>query len=191
MAVANLMDARFAIGGREAFLEVYEAHRALVRRWVARFFSSSPFEQEEAVQEVWLTAHRMQQQYEPARGPLLPWLRTLSANRCRELLRAQSRRPPSGVPLEDVAEALWLDEPLPDAQAHASAVRVEVSRFAASLPADEAKVLELCFVEQRSHPEIAALLGIDERRSKYLKQKLLAAAAKDARLLALMREGKA
>ena len=48
---------RFRRGEREAFVEVYRAWAPLLRRWVARFFKS-PFEQEEAVQEVWLVAHR-------------------------------------------------------------------------------------------------------------------------------------
>jgi RNA polymerase sigma-70 factor (ECF subfamily) len=188
-AVASLVDARFARGDRDAFLDVYSAHAPAVRRWVARFFKS-PFEQEEAVQEVWLTAHRMQTAFEPRRGPLVPWLRTLCANRCRELLRTQKRQPPADVPIEDVAEALWLDAPLPDAEAHLKALRAEVQRFAASLPPEEARVLELSFVEQRSHPEIAKTLGIDERRSKYLKQKVLAAAVKDERLMTLLKEGR-
>jgi RNA polymerase sigma factor (sigma-70 family) len=181
------LDARFARGGRDAFVEVYTAHAEVVRRWVRRFFSS-PFEQEEAVQEVWLTAHRMQAMYAPARGPLVPWLRALCANRCRELLRAASRRPPADVPLDDVSDALWLDAPGPDDSAHAAALRAELARFAASLPPDEARALQLCFVEQRSHLEVAKELGIDERRSKYLKQKVLLAAAKDEKLLRLFEE---
>ena len=140
------------------------------------------------MQEVWLTAHRMQQMYDPSKGPLLPWLRALCANRCRELLRAASRRPPSDVPVEDVSDALWLDAPGPDEQVHAAALRAEVARFAASLPPDEAKALQLCFVEQRSHAEVAKQLGIDERRSKYLKHKVLLAASKDERLRALIAE---
>ncbi|MBK7864993.1 MAG: sigma-70 family RNA polymerase sigma factor [Archangiaceae bacterium] len=183
------MDARFARGGRDAFVEAYAAHAREVRHWVRRFFSSA-FEQEEAVQEVWLTAHRMQSLYDPAKGPLKPWLRALSANRCRELLRAASRRPPVGVPLDDVSDALWLDAPGPDDAVHSAALRVEVARFAAGLPPDEARVLQLCFVEQRSHAEVAKELGIDERRSKYLKQKVLLAASRDERLRALLSESR-
>jgi RNA polymerase sigma-70 factor (ECF subfamily) len=183
------MDARFARGGRDAFVEAYTAHAAEVRKWVRKFFVSA-FEQEEAVQEVWLTAHRMQAMYDASKGPLSPWLRALCANRCRELLRAASRRPPSDVPVEDVADALWLDAPGPDDAVHAAALRAEVARFAASLPPDEARVLQLCFVEQRSHAEVARELGIDERRSKYLKQKVLLAASRDEKLLALLEESR-
>jgi RNA polymerase sigma-70 factor (ECF subfamily) len=181
------MDARFARGGRDAFVEVYAAHGPQVRRWVRRFFKS-PFEQEEAVQEVWLTAHRMQTLYVPSRGPLLPWLRAVCANRCRELLRAASRRPPSDVPIDDVSDALWLEAAGPDQAVHGAKVRTEVARFAAGLPPDEARMLQLWFVEQRTHPEIAKELGIDERRSKYLKQKVLLAASRDEKLMALMQE---
>lgn len=188
-ATSSLMDARFARGGRDAFVEAYAAHAPSVRRWVKRFFKS-PFEQEEAVQEVWLTAHRMQRMYEPSRGALVTWLRALCANRCRELLRAASRRPPSDVPVDDVSDALWLDAPGPDEAVHAAALKAEVARFAATLPPDEARALQLCFVEQRSHAEVAKDLGCDERRSKYLKQKVLLAASKDERLVALMKESK-
>jgi RNA polymerase sigma-70 factor (ECF subfamily) len=170
--------------GRGAFDEVYRQHAADVRRWVARFFRS-PFEQEEAVQEVWLTVHRMLPRYDATKGPLAPWLRALSANRCREILRASARRPSSDVPIEDVSDALWLDAPGPEAQLHSSQVKKEVERFTATLSEEEAKVFKLCFAEQRTHPEVAAALGIDERRSKYLKQKVLAAAARDAGLTAL------
>src|SRR5262245_7771914 len=183
------MDARFARGGRDAFVEVYSAHATAVRRWVRRFFDSS-FEQEEAVQEVWLTAHRMQRMYDPSKGPLLPWLRALSSNRCRELLRAAARRPPSDVPVEDVSDALWLDAPGPDDAVHAAALRTDVARFAAQLPPGGSRALQLVFVEQRSHADVAKELGIDERRSKYLKQKILLAASKDERLVALMKEAR-
>ncbi len=188
-ATSSLMDARFARGGRDAFVEAYAAHAPSVRRWVKRFFKS-PFEQEEAVQEVWLTAHRMQRMYEPSRGALVTWLRALCANRCRELLRAASRRPPSDVPVDDLSDALWLDAPGPDEAVHAAALKAEVARFAATLAPDEARALQLCFVEQRSHAEIAKELGCDERRSKYLKQKVLLAASRDERLVALMKESK-
>ena len=101
---------RFASGDRDAFVEVYRAFAAPLRRWVARFFKS-PFEQEEAVQEAWLTVHRMHKSYDVNKGELGPWLRTVAANRCREILRARGRRPDASVPLEDVDEALWLEGP--------------------------------------------------------------------------------
>lgn len=185
----QLLEARFARGGRAAFLEAYDALALDVRNWVKRFFKS-PFEQEEAVQEVWLTVHRMQRGFDPARGELRGWLRSLCANRCREILRASSRRPAANVPLEDIADAVWLDEPLADEAVHQRALKAEIERFGKSLSFEEAQALQLCFVEQRTHSEIAEKLNIDERRSKYLKQKVLKAAMQDERLMAVLEEAK-
>ena len=71
-------EARFRQGEREAFLTVYAAHAPALRALVGRFFAR-PFEREEAVQEVWLLVHRMARSFDPDRGELLPWLRTVAA----------------------------------------------------------------------------------------------------------------
>ena len=178
---------RFAAGDRDAFGVVYRAYAARLRRWVARFFKS-PFEQEEAVQEAWLTVHRMHKSYDVNKGELGPWLRTVAANRCRELLRAQGRRPDASVPLEDVDEALWLDAPGPDDAALLAKLREAVERFAAGLPAEDAKVLKHGLIEEQTHEELATVLGVNVRRSKYLKLKLLQRAAADPALRALAAE---
>lgn len=186
-AVPSETVVRFAAGDRDAFLVVYRAHSAPLRRWVARFFKS-PFEQEEAVQEAWLTVHRMHKSYDVNKGPLAPWLRIVTANRCRELLRARGRRPDASVPIDDVDEALWLDEPGPLDQVLRAKLREAVERFAASLQPEEQKVLRHGLIEEQTHDELAAALGVNVRRSKYLKLKLLQRAAADASLQALAAE---
>ena len=178
---------RFAVGDRDAFLVVYRAYAVPLRRWVARFFKS-PFEQEEAVQEAWLTVHRMHKSYDVNKGELGPWLRTLAANRCRELLRAKGRRPDASVPLEDVDGALWLDAPGPDEAVLQARLRQAVEAFAAGLEPEEAKVLRHGLIEEQTHEELAAVLGVNVRRSKYLKLKLLQRAAADPALQALASE---
>lgn len=178
---------RFAAGDRDAFLVVYRAFAGPVRRWVARFFRS-PFEQEEAVQEAWLTVHRMHSSFDVNKGELGPWLRTVAANRCRELLRAKGRRPDASVPLEDVDEALWLDGPGPEDAALRARLREAVEKFAAGLDPQGQRVLRHGLVEEQTHEELAAALGVNVRRSKYLKLKLLQRAAADPLLQALAAE---
>lgn len=178
---------RFASGDRDAFLVVYRAMAGHVRRWVAKFFQS-PFEQEEAVQEAWLTVHRMHHTYDVNKGELAPWLRTVTANRCKELLRAKGRRPDASVPLDDAGEALWLDAPGPDDAVLRAKLRAAVERFAATLDDEEAKVLKHGLVEGLSHEALAAALNVNVRRSKYLKLKLLQRAAADPALKALAEE---
>ena len=178
---------RFASGDRGAFLEVYSAFAGPLRRWVGKFFKS-PFEQEEAVQEAWLTVHRMHRSYDVNKGELAPWLRTVAANRCRELLRAKGRRPDASVPLDDVDDALWLDAPGPEEGLLQAKLREAVERFAAGLDPEEVKVLRHGLIEEQSHEELAAVLGVNVRRSKYLKLKLLQRAATDVALRALADE---
>jgi RNA polymerase sigma-70 factor (ECF subfamily) len=175
---------RFRLGGREAFVAIYEAHAGAVRALVARFFPR-PFEQEEAVQEVWLHVHRVAGSFDAARGELLSWLRTVAANRCKELLRARGRRPDPGV---EVQEGHVVERRDPESAARAARARDAVTRFAKGLAPDEAAVFRLSLVEERGHDEVARAAGISARRCKYLRMKLLLRAAADPALRAALGE---
>jgi RNA polymerase sigma-70 factor (ECF subfamily) len=176
--------ARFRAGDRESFLIVYDSYAPALRALVAGFFPR-PFEREEAVQEVWLVIHRMAAAYDPSRGELLPWLRTVAGNRCKELLRARGRRPDARQPLHD---ELLIAPSDPEEAARAQRLRAAVMRFAGGLSGDEATVFRLSLLEERSHEEVAAAAGINARRCKYLRMKLLARAAEHPELRAALRE---
>src|SRR5207344_1270001 len=109
------------------------------------------FEQEEAVQEVWLLVHRVAGSFDASRGELLSWLRTVAANRCKELLRARGRRPDPGV---EVEEGHVVDRADPETSVRAARVRDAVTRFASGLAPDEAAVFRLSLVEERAHDEV-------------------------------------
>jgi RNA polymerase sigma-70 factor (ECF subfamily) len=164
---------RFRQGDDSAFMTIHDHYAAELRPLVARFFRS-PFEREEASQEVWLQVYRMARAYDPERGQLLPWLRALAINRCREILRAQRRRPAPNVELTDAA--LQAEES-PELSARAERLRAAVAAFVATLDAEEAGVFRLALIEELGHDEVATRLKISPRRCKYLKVKLLARAA--------------
>jgi RNA polymerase sigma-70 factor (ECF subfamily) len=179
-------EARFRRGERAAFLSVYETHGPTVGRIVGRFFTSA-FEREEAVQEVWLHVHRMADSFVPARGALAPWLGAVAANRCKELLRARGRRPDPGIELADE----HVEGPAgasPEDAARAARAREAVIRFEAQLSREEARVFRLSLVDERSHDEVARVVGISARRCKYLRMKLLLRAAADPALRAALAE---
>jgi len=163
---------------------VYDTYAPALRPLVARFFPE-PFEREEATQEVWLLVHRMARMFDPARGELLPWLRTVAVNRCKELLRARGRRPDAREVVDDETLVASSD---PEMGARAQRLRAAVARFCATLPAQEAAVFQLSLMEERSHDQVAAAVGISARRCKYLRMKLLARAAADPELRAALRE---
>jgi RNA polymerase sigma-70 factor (ECF subfamily) len=155
-----------------------------LRPLVARFFSR-PFEREEAVQEVWLLVLRMSPSYDPSRGDLLPWLRALAANRCKELLRALGRRPGAD---EQLSDDTLVELSNPEQAAAAQRLQVAVARFEATLSAEEARVFRLSIIEERPHDEVATLLGLSVRRCKYLRMKLLTRAALEPALRAALAE---
>ena len=174
-------EARFRAGDRQAFFAVYTAYGPVIRGLAGRFFARA-FEREEAVQEVWLLVYRMAPNFDPARGTLLPWLRALAANRCKELLRAQGRRPDPREKLDEDGIVFAGGQTL-DPEDRVSAVRLQetVARFSARLSAEEAQVFRLSLVEERSHDEVAGAVGISVRRCKYLRMKLLLRVAGFAR----------
>jgi RNA polymerase sigma factor (sigma-70 family) len=175
---------RFRRGERDAFAAVYGEHGVPVRALVGRYFPD-PFEREEAVQEVWLQVHRVAGSFDASRGELLPWLRAVASNRCKELLRARGRRPDARVEIPD-------DEtdgrPSPENVAREARVRAAVSRFEAGLSPGEAAVFRLSLVEERTLDETARATGMSARHCKYLRKKLLVRAAADPALRAALGE---
>jgi len=165
---------RFRRGDREAFLSVYDQHQASIARLVRRFFAG-PFEGEEATQEVWMLVLRMAGSFNPDRGALLSWLRTVAANRCREILRAGSRRPDAREEVPDLEAVPETSDP--DRLLRMDRLRAALARFSTGLTPQEALVLKLSLLEERSHAEVAAASGATVRQCKYLRRKLLIAAA--------------
>jgi RNA polymerase sigma-70 factor (ECF subfamily) len=175
---------RFRRGDEEAFLAVYDALGPAVRPILAHFFAS-PFEREEAGQEVWLHVHRMAAAFDPARGALAPWVRALAANRCREILRARGRRP---NPTGELDEGTLVEAETPETRASGERLRAALADFARTLDQEEAAVWRLSLMEELPHDEVARQLGITARRCKYLRAKLLARAAAEPRLRAVLED---
>ena len=175
---------RFRLGERDAFAAVYDLHAPVVRALVARYFERA-FEREEAVQEVWLQIHRVAGSFDAGRGELLPWLRAVASNRCKELLRARGRRPDAR---DGDGDGDPDATPSPEDVARAARLRDAVTRFEAALSPPEATVFRMSLVEERTLDETARATGMSVRRCKYLRKKLLVRAAADPALRAALGE---
>jgi RNA polymerase sigma-70 factor, ECF subfamily len=169
---------RFRVGDRDAFLLVHGAYAPAVRKWVARYFARA-FDQEEAVQEVWLSVHRARDTYEPERGEVVPWLRAVAANCCKQMLRARGRRINAD---DEPSENLEAPTANPETEVQRANLISAVERFAASLDPQEAQVLKLALRDELPHEEVSRRLGVTIRRSKYLKKKVLLRAISDPAL---------
>lgn len=169
---------RFVAGERAAFNEVFERLKGPLFWQVQRFFKGA-FDQEEALQEVWLKIYRMRGRFDVnSHEKFIPWARTVARNQCIDLLKARGRR--LEIPAEEVEPACAPDQ---ETRLSGEHTRQVVGRFVALLGPEEQRFFELCFVEELPHEQIAAQLTITPRRSKYLKKKLLARMFKSAALL--------
>lgn len=178
---------RFQAGDPAAFEAVIRAHAGLVRSIAARFWRSI-FEQEEAMQEIWLHAFRQRASLDPDRADeFRGWLAVLARRRALDLLRA------AGTPL---AAADLLDEErggegqaAPPGQEQAAQQREldeAVAAFARKLKPAWRQFFELHFVQALDYEEVARRLSISRLRCKYMKKVLAARARRHAPLMAAL-----
>jgi RNA polymerase sigma-70 factor (ECF subfamily) len=162
---------RFVAGDREAFRVIFERLSREIFLVVARYFAGA-FDREEALQESWLQIYRARARFDVNRSAAFTsWAKQVARNRCLDLLKARKRTREVPVdstePMEPPSGRSQLDA------LHSDRVRAALESFAANLDAEQRAFFKLCFVEERSHEEIALALDISVRRSKYLKKKVL------------------
>jgi RNA polymerase sigma-70 factor (ECF subfamily) len=160
---------RFVAGDRDAFGAIFDRLHGDLHRLVRRFFRGA-FDQEEALQEVWLKLYRMRDRFDVNRSEeFVPWSRQVARNCCIDLLKARGRS--HEIPVAETEATCEACQVTALAGRHARQVLAE---FVARLDQEEQRFFDLCFVEELAHEEIAKTMDLSVRRSKYLKKKLLA-----------------
>jgi len=188
LVVGQELVIRFAAGEREAFAEVFELLKRDIFLLVRRFFAT-PFEQEEAFQEVWVQLHQARERFDVNRHEdMVPWARQVARNRCRDLLRKRGRV--REVPVEEPPEAPGTDQTDPMGELARTRIREALEQFAATLSQQDRRFFQLCFVEERAHAEVAGTMGITARRSKYLKKKMITRMMKNSTLRRALAEAR-
>ena len=140
-----------------AFREIMRRHREPLYRLV-RGLTGDPEEALDIVQEVFASAYRHLNRFDPAR-PLRPWLARIAINRSRDWHRRRRLRRFLGLGL-DSTEMVADDAPLPDA-ALAARQRLDLAWPAiARLPAPLREALLLRTIEGLSQSETAEILSI-------------------------------
>ena len=124
---------------------------------------------DDIVQEVWrkvLRTRAGQSRFDPQRGPVLPWLRSILEREIANAFRGLPR------PIRSCRQLEWrgdeIGDPTRDADdlldpfelAARSDTARQLAREMAELPDDEREVLRLRFWEQLSQTEIACRLGV-------------------------------
>jgi RNA polymerase sigma factor (sigma-70 family) len=148
-----------ATGREEAIGPLYARYAPIVFGMAAHAVDRATAE--EIVQDVFLAVWRNASSFDPARGPLRPWLLQIAHYRIANELRRRSRRPRRQADLE-TTNVVELPDPSPgQADESWKKHRREILKRALDeLPAPQRQALGLAFFEELSHGQIAAVLGV-------------------------------
>lgn len=152
------------------FAPLYEENFERVYAYVARRVKGRA-EVEDLTSEVFRRALAGLHRYESRGAPFSAWLLRIAANAVIDRARRASRRGPSAEELELAIEPS--DSEVVDAEG-----RALLFRSVAELPADQRRVIQMRFGEERSIREIAAAFGRTEGAVKQLQLRALAALRK-------------
>lgn len=180
-AQAELVDLlmRFRGGDREAYQEIFNRFNFDLLMVVRKFFHS-PFDQEDALQESWIKIFRMREHVDVNRhAEFRGWLRQVTRNRCLDMFKERGRG--HEIPSTNLDTEIAVHETQTEETINVK-MQAAISTFISKLPEQEREFFTLCFIEELGHETIAARLGFNERRSKYLKKKILARLMKDLSL---------
>jgi len=146
---------RIAAGDASAVKECMDTYGGLV--WsLARRFSDSVADAEDATQEIYLEIWKFADRYDPAMGKESTFITTIARRRLIDRLRSRSRQ----LPTQDYDDTLTVDPHTVDQ--HAGAIAVDAARAEralAQLSDDYRAVLLLGIVEGMTHSEIATETG--------------------------------
>jgi len=132
----------------------------------------------EVVGDVFVQVWTNIKQHDASRGPLVPWVLSITRNRALDLLRRRRRwhRKAERLHVEQGGQEAETAEPRGEASVPGWPVHQEVHRALASLPEDQRQAVTLAYFEGLSHSEIAKRtgtpLGTVKTRMRIAQQKL-------------------
>jgi RNA polymerase sigma-70 factor (ECF subfamily) len=145
---------RVAQGEQQAFAQCLKEYGGLV--WgIARRFSPTRADAEDAAQDVFLHLWRNARHFDPGRGSEPVFIATLARRVLISRFRGRQRRPRE-VPSDAAPEETSSSGP-PEAETCAEAAIAAAAL--AQLPVDQQQIIGLAVLQGLSHSEIAALTG--------------------------------
>ena len=151
--------AELAAGRQEAIGPLYARYAPRIFAMAAQVLDRPTAE--EVVQDVFVSAWRNAGTFDPARGPLRPWLLQIAHFRIANELRRRSRRPrPTAAPPEDLLSSLSDPGPDPSQEAWESYRRAVLGSALEQLPEPQRQALGLAFFSDLSHEQVASILDL-------------------------------
>lgn len=139
----------------EAFRALFESYAPRIKSYMLRQGADAAAA-EELAQETLLTVWRKAALYSDEKGSATTWIFTIARNLRIDRLRKEV----AWQPLPENSEEEASDEPGPDEATFERERGERVRDALAALPADQAEVIRLAFMDGLSHSEIAERLGL-------------------------------
>lgn len=144
----------FKAGTEHGLAAAFEAHGALVHTMCAR---AHPNAAADLTQEVFLSAWRARDRFDPSRGPLAAWLVGITKNKIIDAYRKGGRQVPTAYDNDGSQVSRVADDRAP---IDLLADRLLITEAMATLPDRAQTVLRLAFFDDMSHDQIAEATGI-------------------------------
>lgn len=140
---------RVAQRDRDAFETLYRSYQPRLQRYLGRYLRSSGAI-EDVIHEVMLAVWQQATRFREA-SRVSTWIFGIAYHKAVAELRRASTRP-FAVPSERLESSLQAAEPQPG-------LRVALQQALARLPDEQRLAVQLTYIEGRSYPEIARLMG--------------------------------
>jgi RNA polymerase sigma-70 factor (ECF subfamily) len=155
----------FRSGDEKAFAELVRRYERELYNFLFRFLGRQAAA-EDVFQEAFLQVHLSVDRFETHRR-FRPWLYTIAANKARDYLRREKRRPAvqlTGSGDDDdgtrMLQEMVRDDTTPDVVLHEKEQKELVRKVVASVPEHLREILVLGYFEQLSYKDMAEVLGI-------------------------------
>ena len=154
-------------GDRKAFARLVERHQRELFHFLVRFLGNRAAA-EDVFQEAFLQVHQSADQFDVERR-FRPWLFTIAANKARDLIRSQARRPTSPLQAtitkgdDDSGQFIDLMEAVveaPGAGMEKQELQETVHRTVMAMPDHLREILLLSYFHQFPYKQIGDILGI-------------------------------
>jgi RNA polymerase sigma factor (sigma-70 family) len=151
----NQMLMRVARGDQQAFAELYRATSSRVFGVIVRMMHDRG-EAEDILQEVYATAWRRADTFDPARGSAITWLITLGRNRTIDRMRQHREELLGDDETPEVAD----EAPTPAAAAESSEERRRLERCLDGLEPQQGRAVREAFFTGLTYNELAQRLAV-------------------------------
>ncbi len=159
-ALVGLMQG-MAQGDERAFAAFYDATSSMVYGLLLRILGD-PTRAEEVAQDVYMQAWKNAGRFDPERGSAWSWLSVLTRSRALDRGRSETSyaRALSSLETRPLDQPLGTRNERPDARVELEDRRARVHEALALLPQEQRELVEIAFLEGRSHAEIATDTGL-------------------------------